>query len=119
MTTGASELAPRIRLALAVLLILVTGFWGLVITFSDSPAGWSLSTVAAYIAAWHVPGALVIGLLVPHKWWLGITTVWGALLMLVFTQPLIALLLVLVTAGAAYAGGLVGRRLFGTQGGQT
>ena len=106
MTTATNELASRIRLAVAVLLILVTGFWGFVITFSDSPANWSMLTLAGYIAAWHVPSAFVIGRLVPRKWWLGLAAAWGALLMLALTLPLVAVFLILAMTGAAYAGGL-------------
>ncbi|MCR4341538.1 MAG: hypothetical protein NUW01_16795 [Gemmatimonadaceae bacterium] len=99
----------RVRIAIAILLIIVTGFWGFVITFSDSPASWSTFTLAAYIAAWHVPSALVIGLLVPHKWWLGVAAGWGALLMLALTLPVVALFLILATAGAAYVGRFIAK----------
>ena len=119
MTSPPGRKFRAARIALAVLLILVTGFWGVVITFSDSPASWSMLALAAYIAAWHVPSAMVIGLLVPHKWWLGVAAGWGALLMLSFTLPVIALSLIVVMVGAAYVGGAIGNRVTNTRRGQT
>lgn len=67
---------------IGVALMLVTGFWGFVITFSDVPSEWSSLRWAGYIAAWHIPSAMAIGYLFSPRWAWGVAAGWGALLLL-------------------------------------
>lgn len=100
-----NRLAYGARVLIAGFLLLATGFWGLVITFSDAPAAWSVLKWTLYIVAWHVPSAFVLGLLWPAKWWLGLVASWGAgLMLLAYFAWGSAAALFGGAAGAAYAG---------------
>jgi hypothetical protein len=91
------------RTILATFVVLATGFWGFVITFSDYPSGWSMVQWTIYIVAWHIPSAFVVGYLLPRSWFMGIAVCWGALLMLL-SVPAVAAVFVAAAAAAAYAG---------------
>lgn len=97
------------RRILAILVIVVTGFWGFVITFSDSPPDWSLVQLTAYIVAWHIPSAFLVGYLIPHRWFMGTAVSWGTLLML-FGAPAVVGVLVAAAAAVAYVGRVVAKR---------
>jgi len=99
------------RLAVTIVLVLATGFWGVVVTFSDSPTSWSPVMVAAYVAVWHIPGALIVGYLYSRKWWLGLLVCWGALLVMAVSAPGIAAATLLVAGVAAYLGRALAMRL--------
>lgn len=100
-----NALAREARLIIAAVLLVATWFWGLVITFSDSPASWSVVTWTLYIIAWHLPSAFVLGLLFPTRWWLGIVASLGAGVMLIgYFAFASAAALLGGTAAAAYAG---------------
>ena len=101
-----SALDAETRKLIAGVLILVTGFWGLVITFSDYPSDWSTAVWLAYIALWHVPSAFIIGFLFPHRWLLSLAAGWGAGLMLAFAAPRWVGALVISIAVAGYLGSL-------------
>lgn len=72
----------EVKKVIGVALMLVTGFWGFVITFSDVPSEWSSLRWAGYIAAWHIPSAMAIGYLFSPRWAWGVAAGWSALLML-------------------------------------
>lgn len=93
------------RVLIAAVVLVATGFWGLVITFSDAPASWSVVTWTLYIIAWHIPSAFLLGLLFPIRWWIGIIASWGAGVMLLgYFAFASAAALLGGTAVAAYAG---------------
>ncbi|HYO48120.1 MAG TPA: hypothetical protein VEY33_15700 [Gemmatimonadota bacterium] len=81
MTEAASRASTvaRVRLAFALVVGLAGGFWGLLILFSDYPAGWSATRWLAYVLASHVAFGLAIGALVPRLWFLSLVAGWGAL----------------------------------------
>jgi len=101
-----SGLNAETRKLLAGVLMLATGFWGLVISFSDYPSGWSAAVWLAYIALWHVPSAFIIGFLFPHRWFLSLAAGWGAGLILAFSAPLLLGAFVISIAVAGYFGSL-------------
>lgn len=93
-----------LRIPLAILIILVTNFWGLVITFSDTTSP-NLVHWTAYIAASHLPSALVTGALLGRRWYFGALVALIATLLL--TAGLLlpsAVTLALTVTAAAYAG---------------
>ncbi len=68
-----------LRLVIAVCLSGGTGFWGLIILFSDyTYADWVYFT---YIFAMHFLPSIVVGVLVPARWYVSVLTTWGALLL--------------------------------------
>lgn len=69
----------EIRLACSLAVGLAGGFWGLMILFSDYPAGWSDTRWLVYVLGSHAGFGLVIGALVPRWWYLSLTAGWGAL----------------------------------------
>lgn len=102
-------LSRAARLAVAISLIVVAGFWSFATTFSDYPASWSLLTWFAYLVAWHLPSAFVVGLLVPTRWYLALGTAWGSLGL--FATPSILLPLLASVLAAGYLGGRLSRWL--------
>jgi hypothetical protein len=87
--------------------MLVTGFWALVITFSDHPPEWSTARWLAYIVMSLVPSAFVIGLLVPARWYLSLGVCWGALGLITVPRLLGPILVSVLAAG--YLGSLIPR----------
>ena len=69
-----------VRLALAVVVGLAGGFWGLLLLFSDTP-GWSETRWLVNVLMSHAAFGLAIGALVPRWWFLSILAGWGALLL--------------------------------------
>ncbi len=69
----------EIRLASSLTVGLAGGFWGLMILFSDYPAGWSETRWMAYVLGSHAAFGLVIGVLVPRWWYLSLLAGWGAM----------------------------------------
>ncbi|MEO7648213.1 MAG: hypothetical protein ABIV11_08270 [Gemmatimonadaceae bacterium] len=106
-------MASEVRRVIAIFVILVTGFWGMVVSFSDSPSSWPTTTLIAYIAAWHIPGAFAVGYLYPRKWRLGLLVCWGAVLM--SGEPLVSVAVLLAAGVAAYLGRLLAVRRLGRQ----
>jgi hypothetical protein len=97
-----------VRVFLLIVISSVTGFWGFVITFSDSPEHWSMARWIAYIVAWHLPGAVLIGGLFPDRWLLSLLVGWGAATVLVFVMaPYVLTVLLTSIAAAGYAGKLI------------
>ena len=68
-----------LRLILAVCLSGGAGFWGLIILFSDN--AYTDRVYFTYIFAAHFLPSIVVGLLVPSRWYVSVLTSWGALLM--------------------------------------
>jgi hypothetical protein len=97
---------PRAR-ALVTVLLLVTGFWAFIITFSDYPPAWSTARWLAYIVLSLAPSAFVIGLLIPARWYLSLGVCWGALGLFGAPRLLVPILVSVLTAG--YLGSLVSR----------
>jgi hypothetical protein len=78
-----------------------------------------------YVAAWHVPGSFVIGLLVPSRWYLSVLAGWGVVLMSVLSiySSIYSLIhsinyyvtrfvpLLMLILGAGYLGALLARWL--------
>ncbi len=118
------------RFLVAILVVVVGGFWGLVTLFSDYPLDSSYGEWVAYVLIIHAFVGFLIGLLLPSRWVLSITAAWGAFL-LDFTSvislfgasgstagpPVGALmvvasvLMVFAVPAAAAAGGFVGSRI--------
>ena len=69
----------EIRLACSLVVGVAGGFWGLMILFSDYPAGWSETRWLVYVLGSHAGFGLVIGALVPRWWFLSLSAGWGAL----------------------------------------
>jgi hypothetical protein len=98
------------RVAGIIAIVLITGFWGIVFTFSDYPASWSTLQWTAYVVAWHLPGAFVVGYLARRRWLWGLAVTWGALFILTIVVALeVAGVLIAAVAASAYAGGYVFR----------
>ena len=97
---------------IGVLVILVTGFWGFVITFSDAPPEWTPIRWAGYIAVWHMPSAAAVGFLFSPRWAWGTAAGAVAILMLVSYRALAVTALVLaVLVLGSYSGGKLAVRL--------
>ena len=71
--------ANQVRLVLALAIGLVGGFWGVVISFSDYPSGWSETRWLMYVLASHGAFGLAIGALAPRWWFLSLMAGWGVL----------------------------------------
>lgn len=106
-------MATEVRRVIVSFVILVTGLWGMVIAFSDSPSSGPTAAMIAYIAAWHVPGAFAVGYLNPGKWRLGLLVCWGAVLM--SGSPVVSIAVLLTAGVAAYLGRLLAVRRYGGQ----
>ncbi len=78
MIATRGEFVTIVRIFLALLVALVTGFWGLVTLFSDFAPRWSYGSWALYVVAGHVLAGFFIGSLVPSRWWLSVGAAWGA-----------------------------------------
>ena len=97
---------------IGVLVILVTGFWGFVITFSDAPPEWTPIRWAGYIAVWHMPSAAVVGCLFSPRWAWGTAAGGAALLMLISYGALPATAIVLAALVlSSYLGGQLAVKL--------
>lgn len=66
------------RLIIALMVSLGAGFWGFVILFSDNNADW---LYYASVFATHFLPSLLVGVLVPSRWYVCALTAWGALLL--------------------------------------
>jgi hypothetical protein len=77
-TVGQGQVIVRILLALCV--VLLAGFWGLIVLFSDFPPHWSYARWTLYVLSGHVLAGLIIGMLLPLRWRLSIAAAWGAIL---------------------------------------
>ncbi len=100
-----------LRVVAAVIVIIAAGFWSFIITFSDYPATWSRTVWFAYLLAWHLPSAFLVGFLVPARWYFAVATAWGALGL--YATPSILLPLLGTVLGVGYLGGRVARRRHG------
>jgi hypothetical protein len=98
--------SPGARAIVAVL-VLVTGFWAFIITFSDYPPAWSTARWLAYVVMSLAPSAFVIGLLLPARWYLSLGVCWGALGLFAAPRLLVPILVSALAAG--YLGSLVSR----------
>jgi hypothetical protein len=68
-----------VRILLALLVILLAGFWGLIVLFSDSPPSWPNAFWALYVLGGHLIAGLLVGMLIPLRWRLSIAAAWGAI----------------------------------------
>jgi hypothetical protein len=94
-----------VRALLLIVTLSFTGFWGVVITFSDFPEQWSMARWIAYIVVWHLPGALLVGALLPRQWLLSLLVGWGAALTLIFFRlPHVLAVLLISIAAAGWVG---------------
>lgn len=112
MTSRSHASRRALATVLVAVLVVVTGFWGFVITFSDYPPAWSTARWLAYIVLWHAPSAFVIGLLVPARWYLSLGVCWGAAAVFagLLRAPHLLVPILVFVLGAGYLGGLVSRR---------
>ena len=69
-----------VRILLAVIVVIVAGFWGLVSLFSDYPPHWSYARWVLYVLGGHAFAGFLIGMLLPLRWRLSIAAAWGAIL---------------------------------------
>ena len=69
-----------VRILLALLVIVIAGFWGLIALFSDFPPHWSYASWALYVLSGHILAGFLIGMLLPLRWRLSIGAAWGAIL---------------------------------------
>jgi hypothetical protein len=100
---------PRRGLAIifAAVIVLVTGFWAFIITFSDYPPEWSTARWLAYVISWLAPSAFAVGFLVPARWYVSLAVCWGALGL--FGSPRRLVPIVLSALAAGYLGSRVAR----------
>jgi hypothetical protein len=97
---------------IGVAVILVTGFWGFVITFSDVPPEWTPLRWAGYIAVSHMPSAAAVGFLFSPRWAWGTAAGWAALLMLLSYRALaVAALVLAVLVLSSFLGGKLAVKL--------
>lgn len=68
-----------VRILLALLVILLAGFWGLIVLFSDFPSHWSYAFWALYVLGGHLIAGFLVGMLIPLRWRLSIAAAWGAI----------------------------------------
>ena len=69
-----------VRILLAVIVVIVAGFWGLVALFSDYPPQWSYARWFFYVLSGHALAGFLVGMLLPLRWRLSIAAAWGAIL---------------------------------------
>jgi hypothetical protein len=109
MLTRIFQILDAIRIPLAIAIILPTGFWGFVVTFSDHYLMFDptiLNTVLwiGYVAIWHIPGGLLLGFLFPNRWYLSLLVGWAALGMLLLFIPYLVPLFAGIVLGTGYIG---------------
>ena len=63
---------------LAILLILISGMWSLMILFSDY-GGMSTQMWYLFVISSHVMPGFVVGMLLPFRWYLSVLAAWGAM----------------------------------------
>jgi len=68
-----------VRIILALLVILLAGFWGLIVLFSDFPSSWSYAFWVLYVLGGHLIAGFLVGMLTPLRWQLSIAAAWGAI----------------------------------------
>ena len=68
------------RILLAVAVCLSAGFWALLVLFSDTAPGQTRAVWLLYITAGHLLAGFLVGLALPLRWQLSITSAWGAIL---------------------------------------
>ena len=78
MTRLQSEETYVARLIIALMVSFGAGFWGFVILFSDNNADWPYYTS---VFATHFLPSLLVGVLMPSRWYVAVLTAWGALLL--------------------------------------
>ncbi|MDQ6888071.1 MAG: hypothetical protein M3068_12400 [Gemmatimonadota bacterium] len=108
-TTG--RILATVRIFLALLVGSIAGFWGLVILFSDFAPHWSYATWALYVLGGHLLAGILIGMLLPSRWWLSIGAAWGSIL--IGVMGLVAVLRP-ASAGTAPAASFLGGLAFPT-----
>ena len=80
MNTTLGQGQVIVRILLAVIVVIVAGFWGLVSLFSDYPPHWSYARWVLYVLGGHALAGFLVGMLLPLRWWLSIAAAWGAIL---------------------------------------
>ncbi len=68
-----------LRALLAAAVVVATGFWGWIVLFADfmvHAPSWSYVLVVAGV---HLGAGVVVGLLVPMRWYLSLVAAWGSL----------------------------------------
>ena len=66
-------------LSLAVLVAILSGFWNLVVLFSDFDYAVWLWVV--YVLLGHIVPGAAVGVLTPTRWYLAVVVAWGAILL--------------------------------------
>ena len=118
------------RFLLAILVVIVGGFWGMVALFSDYPLDSSYAEWVVYVLGLHAFVAFLLGLLLSSRWLLSIAAAWGAFLLDIMsvislfgasgstTGPptgalmvVASVLMVFAVPAAAAAGGYAGSRV--------
>lgn len=125
---GRSDAA--LRIALASLIAIIAGFWGLVSLFSDYPPDWPFARYALFVLGAHALAGVFIGMLLPLRWQFSLAASWGAILLgmialvgilrstgveseagVSFFSRFGSLLLVLAVPAVAAVGGYAGSRI--------
>lgn len=69
-----------VRKLLAIIVVMVAGFWGMISLFSDYPPHWSFARWVLYVLSGHALAGFLVGMLLPLRWRLSIAAAWGAIL---------------------------------------
>ena len=69
-----------VRKLLAIIVVIVAGFWGMIFLFSDYPPHWSFARWVLYVLSGHALAGFLVGMLLPLRWRLSIAAAWGAIL---------------------------------------
>jgi uncharacterized membrane protein len=88
-----------LRIIGAIIVILIGGFWNLIITFSDYPSSWSTLTWFLYLLAWYALSAFLVGFLIPAAWYLAIITAFSSLILYGYPNIFFGLLVSVIAFG--------------------
>lgn len=88
-----------LRIIGAIFVILIGGFWNLIITFSDYPSSWPILIWFLYLLVWYAVSAFLVGFLIPAAWYVAILTGVSSLILIEYPNIFIPLLISVLAFG--------------------